>query len=185
MCKMTEGPNVLDFVKAVSDPDRLRIIGVLAQHEATMREVADQLEMPFRQVFNHLGFLEFAGVVHKAGDLFRLDDNALENLSKQQFAGQREVYIPDPGLDAKTRKVLSTYLNPDGSLKQIPLQPAPSRVILGYLVAVFEPGLSYTEKEVNTLLRRFHADTAALRRMLVDASLLKRESDGSRYWREK
>ncbi len=180
---MTEDAKILDFVKAVSDADRLRIIGVLARGDATMREIADQLGMPFREVFNHLGLLEYAGVVHKTGDLFSLDDAALESLSKRQFAHQRETYIPAPDLDAKTRKVLAAYLNPDGSLKDIPLQPAKQRVILGYLAAAFEPGVNYTEKEVNTLLRRFHADTAALRRALVDAGLLARESDGSRYWR--
>ena len=180
---MDQAPEMLDFVKAVSDADRLRIIGVLARHAATMREVADQLHMPFREVFSHLGLLEFAGVVHKSGDVFRLDDSALEALSKRQFAHQRQTYIPAPGLDAGTRKVLSAYLKADGSLKQIPLQPAKQRVILDYLAAAFEPGANYTEKEVNALLRRFHADTATLRRALVDAGLLNRESDGSRYWR--
>jgi hypothetical protein len=43
--------------------------------------------------------------------------------------------------------------------------------------------VNYTEKEVNTILRRFHLDTAGLRRDLVDANMLARESDGSRYWR--
>jgi len=180
---MDENPKVLDFVKAVSDTDRLRIIGVLARHEATIREVAEQLGMPFREAFSHLGHLEFAGVVHKTGDVFRLDDDALESLQRQQFAGHRQAYIPAPGLDAKTRKVLAAYLNADGSLKQVPLQPAKQQVILNYLAAAFEPGVNYTEKEVNTLLRRFHVDTAALRRALVDARLLARESDGSRYWR--
>ncbi len=83
---MAEDPRVLDFVKAVSDADRLRIIGVLAQHPASVRDVADELGIPFREAFGHLGMLEFAGVVIKAGDLFSLREDALEALSKQQFA---------------------------------------------------------------------------------------------------
>ncbi len=180
---MDQESDVLDFVKAVSNADRLRIIGVLARHEATMREVADQLHLPFREAFAHLGLLEFAGVVRKSGDLFHLDDAALEGLSRQQFSEQRQTYVPAPDLDARTRKVLANYLNVDGSLKQLPTQPAKKQVILGYLIAAFQPGADYTEKEVNTLLRRFHADTATLRRALVDDGLLSRESDGSRYWR--
>jgi hypothetical protein len=39
------------------------------------------------------------------------------------------------------------------------------------------------EKEINTILRRFNEDTAGLRRDLVDAKMLGRESDGSRDWR--
>ncbi len=35
------------------------------------------------------------------------------------------------------------------------------------------------------ILRRFHLDTAALRRYLVDNGLMSRESNGTRYWRLK
>jgi hypothetical protein len=183
MYNMDENPGVLDFVKAVSDADRLRIIGVLARAPATTAEVASHLNLPFREVFSHLGQLEFAGVVHKTGEVFSLDDEALAGLSRQQFFGIRGAYLPAPELDAITRKVLVAYLNADGSLKQIPTQPAKLHVILIYLAAAFEPALDYTEKEVNTLLHRFHPDTAALRRALVDAGLLSRESNGSRYWK--
>jgi len=180
---MDDNERVLDFVKAVSDADRLRIIGVLAKGPASMRQVADQLGMPFREAFSHLGMLEFAGVVHKDGDLFRLDDSSMENLSRGQFMEKRAAYVPDPALDAKSRKVLAAFLNADGTLKQIPLPGTKLQVILNYLAAAFEPGKDYTEKEVTTLLRRFSADPVTLRRSLIDAGLLGRESDGSRYWK--
>jgi hypothetical protein len=48
---------------------------------------------------------------------------------------------------------------------------------------IMETEQSYTEKEVNMILARFHEDTPGLRRDLVDAGLLARERDGSRYWR--
>ncbi len=180
---MEKEEQVLDFVKAVSHADRLRVIGVLAQGAASIREVADQLGMPYREAFGHLGMLEYAGVVHKAGDIFRLDDVALEALSRRQFSGQRETFVPALDLDAKTRKVLVAFLNADGSLKQLPLPGMKRQVVLDYLIAAFEPGAQYSEKEVNTILRRFHADPVTLRRALVDAGLLRRESDGSRYWK--
>lgn len=180
---MDQEPKELNFVKAVSDPERLRVIGVLARQGATIRQVAEQLDMPFRTAFSHLGLLEHAGLVHKDGDIFRLDRDALESLSKQRFSRPRAAYVPAADLDAATRKVLKTYLNADGSLKQLPTQAARKQVILRHLAAAFEPRVDYTEKEVNTLLRRFHSDTATLRRDLVDAGYLAREGDGSRYWR--
>ena len=79
--------------------------------------------------------------------------------------------------------MLATYLNPDGTIRQIPQQPAKLKVILDYLITAFAPGQNYTEKEVNTLIRRFHLDVSGLRRDLVDVGLLARERDGSRYWR--
>jgi hypothetical protein len=68
-------------------------------------------------------------------------------------------------------------------IRQIPIQPAKLRIILNYLIPAFKPGVDYSEKEVNSILRRYHEDTAALRRYLMEAGLLARESDGSRYWR--
>jgi hypothetical protein len=181
---MNESPNMLDFVKAMSDTERLRIIGVLAHRPARVAEVASQLGMPVRDAFEHLEFLESAGIVRKTHEVYELDSRGLERLSKRQFAGMpRESYVPAPGLDEKARKVLQSHLNPDGTIKQIPSQSAKLRVILEYLITAFTPGVDYTEKEVNTILRRFHIDTAGLRRDLVDARMLARESDGSRYWR--
>lgn len=180
---MTDTPVMLDFVKAASDANRLRIIGVLAQRPATIKEIALELEMPFRQAFNHLAFLEFVGVVYKTADLFSLDDHAVDALIKAEFAGKRNVFVPAPDLDPKTRKVLAAHLNADGTLRQIPVQPSKLGIILNYLIPGFTTGVNYSEKEVNTILRRFHDDTARLRRELVEAGLLARESDGSRYWR--
>jgi hypothetical protein len=56
-------------------------------------------------------------------------------------------------------------------------------VLLDYLIQAFTPGVDYTEKEVNLIIRRFNVDVAGLRRDLIDAGLLQRERDGSRYWR--
>ena len=56
-------------------------------------------------------------------------------------------------------------------------------IVLNFIADAFAYDTNYTEKEVNTVLRRFHVDTAALRRYLVDHGLMARESDGTRYWR--
>jgi hypothetical protein len=180
---MDNPPDMLDFVKAASDTDRLRVIGILAQGSVSIKAVALELNIPFRRAFNHLAYLGYVGVVRKAGDVFILNEGALESFSRKQFSGSRATYVPAPDQDPKTRKVLAAHLNPDGSIRQIPFQPAKLRIILNYLLPAFTPGIDYTEKEVNAILRRFHADTAGLRRDLVETGMLSRESDGSRYWR--
>ena len=186
---MDTQPEILDFVKAVSDVERLRIIGALTRGPARAADIAENLGMPFRDAIGHLAFLAFVNVVkaqpaeRKQDEVYELEPSGLEKLSQQQFGGRRESYTPAPNLDNKTRKVLAAHLNADGSIRQIPHQPAKLRVILDYIVAVFTPGANYTEKEVNTILRRFHLDVAGLRRDLIDAGLMQRESDGSRYWR--
>jgi hypothetical protein len=94
--------------------------------------------------------------------------------------------IDSMGLDAAPLNLLKAYFKKDGTLRRIPnsrTQPEKFRLLLEYLQAAFEIGTSYSEKQVNAILVRFHPDTAGLRRDLVDAGLLARERDGSRYWR--
>jgi hypothetical protein len=86
--------------------------------------------------------------------------------------------------DDKSRKLLKAFLTRDGGIRLIPPQPN-LQVVLKYLIQFFEFDANYTEKEVNTIIRRFNEDTASLRRELVEAGMLARESDGSRYWRMK
>jgi len=180
---MNDSHELLDFVKAMADVDRLRIIGVLAKRRANRSEIAGRLNMPLRDVVDHLAFLEHVGVISLKDNLYELNIDKLENLARTQLREEKPAYIPTPDLDEKSRKVLVSCLNPDGTIENLPPQPGKLRVILDYLVQAFTPGVNYTEKEVNTIIRRFHVDVSGLRRDLVDAGLLDRERDGSRYWR--
>lgn len=175
--------NVIGFVKAMADAERLRIIGLLASGPRSAGEIAAALGMHPADAARHLELLTASGVVQHAAAGFRLDEKQVEALAREQLKAPRPSYVPAPGLDARSRKILIAYLNPDGSIKEIPPQGARLLVILRYLVAAFTPGVDYTEKEVNTVLRRFHVDVSSLRRFLIDSGLMSRESNGSRYWR--
>ena len=76
--------------------------------------------------------------------------------------------------------VLRTFIV-DGRVPQLPSAWAKRRIVLEHIAAVFEPGVKYPEKEVNAILRAWNDDHAALRRYLVDETLLER-GDGL-YWR--
>lgn len=58
------------------------------------------------------------------------------------------------------------------------------RMILAYLTAGFSPGVRYTEKGVNEILKGLHTfgDHVMLRRGMYDAGLLDRTTDGAEYW---
>jgi hypothetical protein len=181
---MNEQPEILSFVKAMASAERLRIIGVLVRGRASQAQIAEQLGMPVREVFNHLSFLAHVGVVHETDGFYNLDEKAIEAIARGQFEGKRPSYEAKEEPD-DVRKVLKNFLNADGSLKQIPPPGNKLLIILNFIVDAFEFDTNYTEKEINTILRRFHVDTAALRRYLVDNGLMARESDGTRYWRVK
>ena len=182
---MNEQPEILSFIKAMASAERLRIVGILARGKATQAEIAGQLGMPVRDVFNHLSFLAEVGIIHDTDGVYELDEKAIESFARGQFEGKRESFVPEKDEKEDVRKVLKNFLNPDGSLKQIPLQGNKVLIILNFIVDAFAYDANYTEKEVNTILRRFHVDTATLRRYLVDNGLMARESDGTRYWRVK
>jgi hypothetical protein len=77
-------------------------------------------------------------------------------------------------------KVLSTFVQ-DGRLVRMPARQGKKLVILRWLVERFEPGVSYSEPQVNEMLQQVDPDYAALRRYLVDAGLMQRELGV--YWR--
>ncbi|MEY2433945.1 MAG: hypothetical protein QOC92_3670 [Acidimicrobiaceae bacterium] len=77
-------------------------------------------------------------------------------------------------------RVLATFMR-DGKIVQIPRAHGKRRVILDLLAQEFDLGVRYTEKEVNEILARFHPDTAAWRRYLVDEEFMEREAGV--YWR--
>jgi hypothetical protein len=177
--------DMIAFVKAIADADRLRIIGFLTQRSARLSEMIERLGFPPAEMQRHLNILLQSGVIHLMDGLYEFDTAALEKSSRLQFEFARPSFSPRADLGENTGRVLSAHLNPDGTIKTVPLQPAKRQIILEYLLKAFTVGTNYTEKEVNMILKQFHPDTAALRRYLIDASMLNRERDGSRYWRPK
>ena len=76
--------------------------------------------------------------------------------------------------DAYERKVLKDFV--EGTrLKEIPASRKKRSVILKWLANQFEPGVHYTEVQVNEILQRFHPDSATLRREMIGEHLLQRE----------
>ena len=180
---MNEQPEMLSFVKAMADAERLRIVGLLSLGDKRATEIASALGLHPSEINRHLEQLLASGVVREAEDVYQLNEKAIEALARGQFAGKRRSYEASQEEPEDVRKVLKSFLNADGTLKQIPPQGNKLLIILNFIVDAFAFDTNYTEKEVNTILRRFHVDTAALRRYLVDNGLMDRESDGTRYWR--
>jgi hypothetical protein len=92
--------------------------------------------------------------------------------------GSRPARPLDP--DANRAAVLRAFVV-NGRLVSIPSAQGKRRVVLEHIVAGFEPGVRYPEREVDAVLRNWHPDHAALRRYLVDEDLMAR--DRGIYWR--
>ncbi len=181
-------PDLLSFFKALSDENRLKIVGLLAREPYSGEALAAVLDLKPATVSHHLAKLAEAGLVDAAmqghSKRYRLRLDALHQMANQLLADETlpQVAAVAEG-EAYDRKVLKDFLLPDGTLKEIPAQQKKLKVILRRLAEEFEPGREYTEKQVNTTLARFHPDTASLRRSLISYKLMAR--GGGVYWRER
>lgn len=82
---------------------------------------------------------------------------------------------------ANREVILRAFIGADGRLSSIPTKLTKRLVILDHIAQSFEPGVRYTEAEVNEVMHRFHTDHAALRRYLVENEFLDRSA--GMYWR--
>jgi DNA-binding transcriptional ArsR family regulator len=203
---------VLRFFKALADASRLRLVGLLAERERGVDELAAALALTPPTVSHHLSRLRAAGLVamrrEGTSHVYRLDTEALRRLSREVLTPERVRSFaaggagvprrddtpdaPDPAadpaadtvapLDARERKVLRGFFAGE-RLKEIPAGRKKRRIVLRWLAERFEPGVRYSEREVNEILARSHPDTATLRRELIsDANGLMRRDHGV-YWR--
>jgi hypothetical protein len=78
-------------------------------------------------------------------------------------------------------KVLTSFFDGNGRLKQIPVKKAKREIVMDRLAAEFVVGRHYPEAVVNRMLLRFHDDFATIRRELVDTGRMQRAQNV--YWR--
>lgn len=178
------------FFKALSDASRLKIIGLLARQPYSVEELAALLDLKASTVSHHLAKLSQVGLVSAKADsyynVYQLDEKVLEEKSRNIFSQENlAASVADVDADAYHNKVVKDFVRKDGSLKTIPAQRKKLEAVLCYVVKAFEVDKRYSEQKVNELLKKYHNDTASLRRELVGCGLMKREGGGGEYWREK
>lgn len=66
-------------------------------------------------------------------------------------------------------------------LRQFSPKEKKKLVVLARIAAEFQPGHSYSEREINAVLKPIFADFATLRRYLIEYGFMQRNPDGSQY----
>ena len=87
---------------------------------------------------------------------------------------------PGPDPDPETLKVFRAFVR-DGRITSFPAKWSRRTILLERVAQLFEPGIRYDETAVNRILMGVYDDHVTLRRYLVDAQLLDRDS--GQYWR--
>jgi biotin operon repressor len=184
-----QNTELVTFFKALADSSRLKIVGLLAQRPYTVEQLAAMLDLRPLTVSHHLSRLTEAGLVSARAEgyysVYQLEEKALEEKTRHLFSHEDlTAAAANVDTNAFDRKVIADYSLPGGRLKTIPAQRKKLEAILQHVAEAFEPGVRYSEKQVNEILARFHADTATLRRELVGYGLVEREEGGGEYWRK-
>ena len=178
---------MLSLFKALADATRLKIIGLLASQPLTVEQMAEMLKLRPSTVSHHLSYLAHVGLVSARAEsyynIYSLQPHVLDQMARQMLSRETLPSVAaQVDVDAYDRKVVHDYSLPDGRLKAIPAQRKKLEAVLRHVVKAFKPGVRYSEKHVNEILARYHADTATLRREMVGYHLLEREGGGGEYW---
>jgi hypothetical protein len=170
-----------ELLRVLADPERLQIAGALAARPRSPDELSEELGLPPARVRRHLARLSGAGLASVDADrrTYALVPETLREAARE-VGPPREAGLALGAVYEEEEAVLRSYFRA-GRLREIPARQSKRRVVLTRLALEFEPGVRYSEPEVNEMLRRFHPDVAALRRYLVDEEFLGRDRTG--YWR--
>jgi len=177
---------LLQFFKVLGNESRLKILGLLANDERSVGELAVILGVKEPTISHHLAMMKGLGLVdvRAVGNerIYWLDGRFLEGMSRDVFSQNGLATLADgvETADAWDRKVLKAFLN-GNRLTEIPSKLKKRLVILKWLAEKFEMGVQYPEAQVNELLAQYHPDYAALRRYLVEQGFMQREK--GIYWR--
>lgn len=120
---------------------------------------------------------------------------AIMELLENSSAEEREAFIPIHRTatmvderyaitESEYDKILQKYFKEglEGPLSEFPGKEKRKIAILIHISKMFELGRQYTEKDVNTILKKIFDDYVTLRRYLIEYGFMDRNADGSAYW---
>ena len=151
--------------KALGHPVRLLILNLIRMKPRHGEELAVILGLNPATISHHLSKLAGVGLLESHKDQYYQVYSLTGGLLRKTI--DEVVDLPQAGLsahveeDAYRKKVLKTFFR-HGRLVELPAQLKKRLVILEHIATEFEPGLAYTEHEVNQALLEFHEDVASV-----------------------
>jgi biotin operon repressor len=189
---------LLPYFKALADDSRLTMLGILAEREINVGDLAARMNLSEPTISHHLSKLREVGLVvlrtegnqrfYRANtatlEQFKAAVQNVEHLPVSLHAAADETWLDAlPDDFSEEDRALLREMTHNGALKQIPSKQLKLLLVLRWLTLKFEAERLYSEKEVNAIISTVYAhDYATLRRDLVDFGFLRRERGGGKYW---
>ncbi len=193
--------NLLELAKTIGSTQQLALVGFLAARPAEIVAVAELGSLLSPKLKNNLPRqlrqLEKAGFIQiiewqapKPGQepephLLKFNPGYAKQAQTMIAALRHVITLPkddEPLLIDERTMTLRRFMK-DGKLQAMPVQLKRQQYILGEVASAFEPGVRYTERQVDAILKQIYEyDHCSLRRSLVDFKFLRR-AEGI-YWKE-
>lgn len=172
----------LQLFKGFADESRLQIIGLLRQKAYCVEDIAEELKLAVSTVSAHLKKLQEAGLVYPVKvqyyNVYHLKKEVLE-MKLKDIMPQDSTSKPNR-IDVLRQKVMQTYFQ-DGRVSRLPTQNKKRWIVYLEIIKLFSAGVTYTEKEINELIKQIHEDYCLVRRELVEEGVLQREDGMYRF----
>lgn len=166
------------------------IISLIAQGLSD-KEVAAKLGVAQSTIRNHRYKLREK---EKQAKLFLAMMDLLTNSTKNKISKLEKEVICDPHktatnlddryniTDKEKEDTIKTHMNDTGALKSYPSKEKKKIIVLQEITKNFTKGKSYSEKEINRVLKRIYEDYVTIRRALIEYGLIERTNDCNSYW---
>ena len=168
---------LLGHFKALGNESRLKLVGLVADRERSVQELAVLLALREPTVSHHLAILKDAGLLAMRIDgnthWYRLDRDALRRINQSVFSTDLSRVPYEADGQVWEREILRNFIE-DDRLTKIPDARKKRWAVLKWLARRFALDSRYSEAEVSAVLKRHHPDVATLRRELVGYRMLER-----------
>lgn len=176
---------IVNYHKALADPTRLRILLLLSNGEMHGQALAEKLNLSQPTVTHHASKLREAALIKERRDkntvYFKLNPEFIKEgaeASLQFVFSKGANFVDNESPDQRLKDtVLRNFFSKEGRLRQIPAQYKKKLIALQFMVEKLEPGVVYTEKEINEFIKNYHEDFATIRREFIMHQFMYREND--------
>lgn len=169
--------SLVAFYGTLADATRLKLIGLLALKPMCGADLARELGVSAPTVSHHIGKLKALDLVKSVREdtavYYSLQTERLHSLSKDIFGGEG-LEPPYPKVKDERQKVFATFFA-EGRLKDIPVQLKKRRFVYEELLKAFDPARTFSEQEINEIIKRYHPDYCTIRREFIIYGYMSRD----------
>ncbi len=166
---------VVPVFRALADPVRLQLVGLIAGGERCNAELAAELGISPATVSHHLKVLRSAGLLRERREppfvYVELNDKALRRAVMTVADKKRTSKLTRGDQRAK---VLATFFDGD-ELLAIPAKRSKKEIVFEEILRRLPRADSYTERQLSKVIERHHSDFCTIRREFIMGRYMTRE----------